>query len=95
MKLTPVGLKTDKFRIFFTKKIDFCLMPTRNQNLQWAGGGGGGGYSAQWVQTDIKNEFGMPKKRGLAPGITLPGPRGEKHIFRGGEGGGGCQNSVS
>ena len=26
---------------FFTKKIDFCLMPTRNQNLQWAGGGGG------------------------------------------------------
>ena len=60
-------------------------MPTRNQNLQWAGVGG---YDALWVKADIKIEFGMPEIRGVPPSRTLPGPRGEKHMFRGGGGGG-------
>ena len=34
----PLGSKYDKTG-FFAKKIDFCLMPTRNQNLQRGGGG--------------------------------------------------------
>ena len=37
-ELDPLGQKCDKIE-FFVKKIDFCLMPARNQNLQQQGGG--------------------------------------------------------
>ena len=40
VKWTPCGKNLTKIE-FFVKKIDFCLMPARNQNLQQRGGGGG------------------------------------------------------
>ena len=38
MKWTPYGKNLTEIE-FFVKKIDFCLMPARNQNLQPRGGG--------------------------------------------------------
>ena len=39
VKWTPEDKNLTKIE-FFVKKIDFCLMPARNQNLQQQGGGG-------------------------------------------------------
>ena len=64
---------------FFAKKIDFCLMPTRNQNLQWAWGGGG--ISVPLVETDIKIEFGMSKMGGLHPSLVQTERQMQKPYF--------------
>ena len=44
------------------------MMPTRNQNLQWAGGGEG--VSVLLVETDIKSDFSMSKIGGLQPSLV-------------------------
>ena len=78
MKWTPYGKMLTQIE-FFVKKIDFCLMPARNQNLQQQGGGVA--ISVPWVQTGLKTEFGIPKIGGLHTLIAHMGRKMQKPHF--------------